>query len=149
MRRVLPYLLPFGMGLGLSACDRPSEPGLKPPSVAVPSAAVKDAPLPSSPAKTVAAALAAAADPTGATPCERAYDGLTTMRATAARAQLGSEPTPLPPRERFVTTCSALPPEVQKCLELRQAVAHVKECQDAVARLDSAAQQRLQQLLGK
>ena len=143
MRTVLrPLALAGGLfaGCNQGAHEQPS----RPPEVALPAPVEKSTPKPADPAKAPAAALSAANDVEGATPCERAFSGFSRMRE-AAEARAGA----LPAREQFLAGCNGFPVEVQRCLELRWAVTHGKDCQEAQGRLDPAAQARLQSLVKK
>jgi len=99
------------------------------------------------PAPALAAAMAAAGEARGATPCERAFDGYRQMKSAVERA--GHAAPAIAEHDRFVATCASLPATVQSCLELRWALQHPQECQDAQARLDPAQQAKLQTLIVK
>jgi hypothetical protein len=73
------------------------------------------------------------------------------MRAAAAQsaAATTTPPGPLPPREKFLTGCAALPADLQRCLDPRWSSAHARECQETHAHVDSSTQARLQALIGK
>jgi hypothetical protein len=132
----------------LGCTNAPSSTATPPAAASVPAPASENQRLPdaSDPARALAAALAAANEAHGATPCERAFDGYDQMRAAVEH----THPAPkLAPREVFLSTCAQLPPEVQRCLELRYSVAHTKECQEAQAHLDPALQTKLQSLIAK
>jgi hypothetical protein len=135
----------------LSGCpERPTGPPAEKATTNVSAAGDKPAPdggkASADPARALAAAMAAANEAHGATPCERAFDGYHQMRSAVEHAR------PAPPiaeHDAFIATCGQMPALVQQCLDLKYAVAHAKECQEAQGRLDPALQAKLQTLIVK
>jgi len=111
------------------------------------SAKAKDAPnLEAEGMAAVGAAMKAASEaPKGNTPCESAYNGMKAMMQ-AMEKQFPGAGANLPERSKFVAECSKLPPEVQKCLDVNYALAHMAECDAAQQKLDPETKARLKSM---
>jgi hypothetical protein len=157
MRRPLAFSLTLALSFSLSCRDREPENananananGSANVNANANESAKAKAPDAGNPARALAAALAAAQEARGATPCERAFDAFIRMKAAAEKLAVSAGAPAIAEKDRFLAVCSSLPPTVQACLDVREAIAHPKECQDAQARLDPAAQARLKTLFSK
>jgi hypothetical protein len=76
---------------------------------------------------------------TGATPCERGYNGMQQMVAAFGQKRM-------PPKAAYLAECAKLPGEVQECLEPSYGAPHRAECEAAGKKMDPAASKHWQEV---
>lgn len=106
------------------------------------------------PAKALATALEAAnRAPKAGTPCEQAFSSMKavvdSMKKHMLPAQAAETESKLPTQEKFLAGCAALPPPLQKCLNIAYAMSNRDECRDAQAKLDPATAAKIKAMMGK
>lgn len=88
--------------------------------------------------------------PTGMTPCETAFNSLSTMTRVlqdglAQDVNQGA----MPPKQQFITACNSLPTIIQNCLAVAYAVEHQEECRNAESAADPSMMEQFKQFLPK
>ncbi len=81
----------------------------------------------------------------GNTPCEMSYSAREKLARDVEKS--GTSRKKLLPRDEYLTTCAALPEELQKCLVISYVMEHGDTCQAARDKLDAAGEEKFSKLV--